>query len=177
MKCCHFKMSGRGKRVPLLALFKIRESCFMRNKRGLILKQAEEMKPDLFCFFYKSKPPPPLWFPLCFPPSLFFPAHFHLQSVSDQILMEGLINSFVQRQPTSVLMVRRLSHFFFLRHMPPATCQENKHAIAVKKILKEEKNVCMKKTGMWEEGHSRRQSWRNYVSQASLGWGGGVKAI
>lgn len=124
MKCCHFKMTGRGKRLPLLAVFKTRESRFIRNKQNLFLKRAVEMKPD---FSPESQSPFSLLWeavahcfpPLCFPPSLFFPAHCHLESVNDQNLMEGLINSIVQRHPTSVLMVRRLL-FFFLRDA--ATC-------------------------------------------------------
>lgn len=51
MKCCHFKMTGRGKRLLLLAVFKIREFRFMRNKHNLLLKRAEVMKPVLFFFF------------------------------------------------------------------------------------------------------------------------------
>lgn len=47
------------------------------------------------------------------PPPLLFPLHSHLESVNDQTLVEGLINTFIQRQPTSVLMVRRLLLFFF----------------------------------------------------------------
>ncbi len=149
MKCCHFKMTGRGKRLPLLAVFKTGESHFIRNKQNLILKSAVEMKPD---FSPESQSPfSLLWeivahfffLPLCFPSPLFSPAHSHLESVNDQNLTEGLINSTVQRHPTSVLMARTLFFFLFsrCRHVRPATCQKNKHAFAVKKMLKEEKNV------------------------------------
>lgn len=148
----------------------------MRNKRNLILKQAEEMKPDLICCFYKSKPPPiPLVIPSVFP-SISFLSCSLSSAVSQWPNPHGRFDQQFCSKAADICPngEEAFSFFFFslrCRHTPPATCQENKHAIAVKRILKGEKNVCMKKTGMWEEGHLRRQSWRNYISQAPLGGG------
>lgn len=145
MKCCHFKMTGRGKRLPLLTVFKTRESRFIKNKQNLISQRASEMKPD---FSLESQRPfsllrensGTLFFSLSvFPvfPFLSFLSYSLASAVRQwpKNLMEGLISSIVQRHQTSVLISEE--PFFSDAVTSPSTCQKNKHAFAAKIMLKE----------------------------------------
>lgn len=86
----------------------------------------------------------------------FFPASYHPESVSGQILIEGLINRFVQRRPAPVLMVRGL--FILTRHrIPSTTCLKNKHAFAAKKIWMKRKIWMRRKIETWDTGPWKRR--------------------
>lgn len=129
---CHFKMTGREN--DCRSLHSSKWGNYVSWGTNIIALQMSWG--DETCFFFFSKMAKALFITLgcrvSLPPPLLFPLHSHVESVNDQTLVEVLINTFVQRQPTSVLMVRRLLLLFFFR-MPPATCQKNKRAFAVKK--------------------------------------------
>lgn len=157
MKCCHFKMTGRGKWLPLLAAFKTRESRFIRNKQNLIFKRDVKMKPDFSpqsLFIALGKSGTLLFFLQCVSLPLFsFLLTLIWSPSNDQNLMEGLINSIVQRHFDICPKGVEALFFFFSRchHVSPATCQKNKHAFAVKRCWKERKMFAWRKIEMWEE--------------------------
>lgn len=127
MKCCHFKMTGRGKRLPLLAVFKTRESRFIRNKQNQIFKRAVEMKPDFSpesqSFFIALGNSGTLFLPRVSLPLFPFPLTLIWSPSMTKTSWKGLINSIVQRHPTSVLMVRRL--FFSVTCLLPPVRKTN----------------------------------------------------
>ena len=152
MKCCHFKMTGRGKRLPLLAVFKTGESHFIRNKQSLFLKRAVEMKPDFF-FSTKSKS---LFIALGNGGTLFSPVFPFLS------LLSLPFSSGVRQWPkppgrfdqqycskAADICPNGEEAFFFFETPSHASCHlsEKQTCLCCKKMLKEEKNVCVKKNG------------------------------
>lgn len=86
---------------------------------------------------------------------------------NDQNLMEGLINSIVQRHFD--ICPKGVEAFFFFFKMPSrVSCHlsEKQTRLCCEKMLKGEKNVCVKKNRDVRRGE-RMQSWRN--SQTSTG--------
>lgn len=147
MKCCHFKMTGREKRLPLLTVFKTRESHFIRNKQSHILKGAVEMKPDFssesqspFCHCWGKQ-----WhtfFPVL--PFLSFLSYARIWSLSmTKKPHTRFVQGFVQRNSTSVLMVKE--PFFQMASHVSLHLSEKQTYLCYKKMLKEEKNVCFRK--------------------------------
>lgn len=165
-------MTGRGKRLPLLTVFKTRESRFIKNKQNLISQRASEMKPD---FSLESQRP----FSLLRENSgtLFFSVFPFLSFLSYSLasavrqwpknLMEGLISSIVQRHQTSVLISEE--PFFSDAATSPSTCQKNKHAFAAKNhVERKVKCVCVKKRRDASRGTSDRARKCKVEETASL---------
>lgn len=157
MKCCHFKMTGRGKWLPLLAAFKTRESRFIRNKQNLIFKRDVKMKPDFSpqsLFIALGNSGTLLFFLQCVSLPLFsFLLTLIWSPSNDQNLMEGLINSIVQRHfdicPKGVE-----AFFFFFQDaitclLPPVRKTNTpllwKDVERREKCLREEKKRCEKR--------------------------------
>lgn len=165
MKCCHFKMTGRGKRLPLLAVFKIRESRFMRNKHNLFFKTSWGDETVFFFFKKQSKSlfialgkSGTLFFPLCFP-SLSFLSCSLSSGVSQWPKPHGRFDQQFCSKAADICP-NGGEAFLFSEFPSHASCHLSgkQTCLCCKKILKEEKNVCMKKIEMWEEGHSKRQT-------------------
>lgn len=174
MKCCHFKMTGRGKRLPLLAVFKTRESGFIRNKQNLILKKS--CGDETWFFSIKSKS---LFIAWGNSGTLFFSVFPFLSFLSRSLFSgvrqwpqhHGRFDQQCCSKATNICPNSEAA-FFSGHHMPPATCQKNKHAFAVKGCWKKRKMcICVERDSRCERrdlgGGERMQSWRNGVSQGT----------
>lgn len=182
MKCCHFKMTGRGKQLQLLAVFWIREWRFTRNKRKSLYKNELGRWNQIFFFFLVpfhrlGKSWHTFFFPSCVSvPFLFSPTLIWSPSATkkphgrfDQQFCLKAANICLNDEEAFFLFFF-LFLFFFphrrCRHMPPV--RKTNMPFALKRRWKRrKKNVVMEKWEMWEEG-KKMLCCRNCVSQTSL---------